>query len=43
MPATPADHAIAHRLATEAGDLLVALRGPTMHPRLARFRALFRH
>ena len=26
MPATPADHAIAHRLATEAGDLLVALR-----------------
>lgn len=25
------------------GDLLVALRGPTMHPRLARFRALFRH
>ena len=23
------------------GDLLVALRGPTMHPRLARFRALF--
>lgn len=26
MPATPADHALAHRLATEAGDLLVALR-----------------
>lgn len=25
------------------GDLLVALRGPTMHPRLARFRALFAH
>jgi len=23
-------------------DLLVALRGPTMHPRLSRFRALFR-
>lgn len=23
------------------GDLLVALRGPTMHPRLTRFRALF--
>ena len=26
MPATSADHALAHRLATEAGDLLVALR-----------------
>ncbi len=26
MPASPADHALAHRLATEAGDLLVALR-----------------
>ncbi len=26
MPATPADHALAHRLATEAGGLLVALR-----------------
>lgn len=25
----------------DVGDLLVALRGPTMHPRLARFRALF--
>ena len=26
MPASPADHALAHRLATEAGALLVALR-----------------